>query len=413
MPRPRSPACSRLAAVLGSLEPGHEVVPGVRVLSVTDGAEVVIAVTVEGAPVPLKIMAARRDDHAPHLAQSANFNLSHGDSYEELHPAARAALATLVACLRGGDTTPLGPAAFAAPSLAAPGRIFDLAAFSSCENRCLFCSNRPRGVRHVPLETIFERLADQRRQGADALGLSAMEPTLDKRLPRIVAEARRLGYRTVTLLTNGLRLDDATRAARLMGAGITRVALALHSARAETEDAICRNAHTLERKHAAIRNVLDLGVPLSVNTVMTRPGLWELTLLCQQLADLGVTRWNVFLPKPTGNCLINFDVVVPPLEALAGPLAEITRRGAAHAIDLSIVDVPACLSGECAPLERRARSVVATGAESPGRRGDIAPGEEKCFGPACDACGLRDRCDGLFAGYAGRLGCEMLRPPAG
>jgi MoaA/NifB/PqqE/SkfB family radical SAM enzyme len=240
-----------------------------------------------------------------------------------------------------------------------------------------------------------------------------MEPTHDTRLPRIVAEARRLGYRTVTLLTSGLRLADADLARALIGSGITRVALALHSGRPETEDAICRNRDTLERKHAALRNLLDLGVPLSVNTLLTRPGLPELPLVCQQLGELGVTRWSVFLPKPTGNCLVNFDHVAPPLDQLASPLTEIARATAARAIDLTVVDVPLCLAGDAAPLDRRARSAVATGAAAPGPVGDIAPGEEKCFGPACDGCAARNLCDGLFTGYAEQVGCEVLRPRRG
>jgi MoaA/NifB/PqqE/SkfB family radical SAM enzyme len=403
-------ALARLAAAFGPLEPGRLLWPGVRLLGLRVGAAIELTLALGGAAPPLGVRFERRDDAAPSFARTRGFNVRYLGT--DPGPRGRAALERLVTRLAAADRAPLPVDAFGAGAAADPAApvSFDLAVFAGCDNDCHFCSTRPQGIKRSSLASILERLAEHRQRGANTLELSAMEPTLDKRLPAIVAEARRLGYSTVHLVTNGHRLADRAVAAGYLEAGVTRVTVSLNASHRELEGRLCGNPETFDRKRAALVNLVALGATVAVNSVITALGLGDLPALAALLADLGVGRWHLFLPVPAGNALIYVEQIVPPPAALRGPLGRAARIAAERGLAMSVCDVPPCLVGPEVPLGRKIVKTFATSAEEPARIERFHPGHRKGHGPRCAACRLRPGCDGLFDLYAERFGWEALVP---
>ena len=114
-----------------------------------------------------------------------------------------------------------------------------------CNMSCAFCFV-DRTVPDFPAEEIvadIERLASR---NLTHLVLSGGEPTLHPALPRFIARARELGFRTIEVQTNGVKTADMDYARSLVDAGLNKVTCSLHSADPAHSDKITRLPGLLE-----------------------------------------------------------------------------------------------------------------------------------------------------------------------
>ncbi len=93
-----------------------------------------------------------------------------------------------------------------------------------------------------------------------------------------------------------------TRAAleSLARAGLTRLALSLDGAVSETHDAVRGFAGTFATTLRAMAAARELGIPLQINTALTKDNLHELEPLATLLGRQGIVLWSVFFLVPTG-----------------------------------------------------------------------------------------------------------------
>ena len=89
-----------------------------------------------------------------------------------------------------------------------------------CNLKCGYCTEYDRTSDPVPYEELALRLAKLAELRAWAVCLTGGEPTMHPRLPDLVAEMKRLGFKRRMLITNGWRLTPALIDA-LNGAGLT------------------------------------------------------------------------------------------------------------------------------------------------------------------------------------------------
>ena len=89
-----------------------------------------------------------------------------------------------------------------------------------CNLKCGYCTEYDRTSDPVPYEELALRLAKLAELRAWAVCLTGGEPTMHPRLPDLVAEMKRLGFKRRMMITNGWRLTPALIDA-LNGAGLT------------------------------------------------------------------------------------------------------------------------------------------------------------------------------------------------
>lgn len=199
-----------------------------------------------------------------------------------------------------------GSPARAAPA-AEPRRI-EIHLGTLCNNRCVFCMSTERRDRREPwaaLERVKEELRHFHEKGCRAVGFLGGEPTVYPHILECVAYARELGYGRIALCTNAVRLADETFCGKLVGAGVTRVSVSVHSHREEIEDGLMtRVPGNFKKKVAAIRNLARqrrrgfLKDNLSLNPVLCRPNLRELQAYIEFFCELGAEdiRFNFIWP---------------------------------------------------------------------------------------------------------------------
>ena len=89
-----------------------------------------------------------------------------------------------------------------------------------CNLKCGYCTEYDRTSDPAPYDELVLRLAKLAELRAWAVCLTGGEPTMHPRLPDLVAEMKRLGFKRRMMITNGWRLTPALIDA-LNGAGLT------------------------------------------------------------------------------------------------------------------------------------------------------------------------------------------------
>lgn len=278
-----------------------------------------------------------------------------------------------------------------------------------CNQDCTFCSanetsnnvwDEPRAMLHA-----IVRAADR---GVDRVSFGGGEPTLAKDIVHYVRAARRLGIRKVELVTNAVLLDKPAKVAALREAGLTDAFVSLHAHDERLSQRLTRKVGDHARTLAGVRNLLDAGVEVVLNHVVTAQNHPYLVRFVEFAhAEL------------RGRALISFAFVTPQFKVL-DDLSQMPRmsevlptlkRALYRAIELgqpafvgSRQGIPPCLLGEL----RAYSDVLGYGTEPAAE-----DGPQKVLTPGCAGCRYRGLCMGLWRPYAERYGTDELRPIAG
>jgi MoaA/NifB/PqqE/SkfB family radical SAM enzyme len=305
----------------------------------------------------------------------------------------------------------------------------------ACNNRCLFCSNgnpTPEERRWGRLEDIREEITRCREDGAESIGFLGGEPTLYPHIEEIVAFSREEGYRRIYLCTNASRMADKPRLIRLLDAGVTRVAVSIHSHRAQIEDGITGRQGSFDEKVQALKNLVAarnqgrLPDGLSLNTVMHRKIVEHLEDFAGFMKDIGIAdiRFNFIRPSHEAE---KSKTWVPSFEQTTpGIMRLIACNQTQLDLNLNFADFPLCklpfqvlinpellrrylgenwdLATDVTQIRREAAWDAPQGSirfNWKARRQEF-----KTFLPACEHCVLIGQCEGVWQKYLDIYGSD-------
>lgn len=159
-----------------------------------------------------------------------------------------------------------------------------------CNLHCRYCYINPaaHGRRRLPIEVIERWLAVLARRSPGAnLVLLGGEPTLHPDLPQAVRAARRLGYASVTIDTNGYLFHDILD--RVDPGEVDAFSFSLDGATAETNDRL-RGEGSYAACLEGIRRARRRGFAVSLIFTVSAANADELERLGPLLSELGVGR---------------------------------------------------------------------------------------------------------------------------
>ncbi|MDF3062558.1 MAG: pyrroloquinoline quinone biosynthesis protein PqqE [Microvirga sp.] len=249
-----------------------------------------------------------------------------------------------------------------------------------CPLACPYCSN-PLDLerRSGELDTatwirVFEEAA---ALGVLQLHLSGGEPAARADLVELTRGAARAGLYT-NLITSGIGLDGA-RLEALAGAGLDHVQLSVQHVRAEEADLIAGFAGAHARKRGVARELVELGLPLTINAVIHRANIAAVDELVREAVDLGARRIEVAHSQYYGWALKNRAALLPSAAQVAETRATVERLSAellgAIVIDYVAPDYFArfpkpCMNG----WGRRSMNVTPSGRVLPCHAAETIPG---------------------------------------
>jgi pyrroloquinoline quinone biosynthesis protein E len=185
-----------------------------------------------------------------------------------------------------------------------------------CPLRCVYCSNPLDYARHGDALGTGDWLRVFRE--AEALGvvqlnLTGGEPLVRDDLEALVEGARALDLYT-NLITSGIPCTR-DRLAGLKARGLDNVQVSIQDVRAPESDRIA-GLRSFERKLEVARTVKDLGLPLTMNTVLHRENLDHVAEIIALAESLDADRLELANTQYLGWALVNRRALLPTREQL-------------------------------------------------------------------------------------------------
>ncbi len=198
----------------------------------------------------------------------------------------------------------------------------------ACDLACVHCRASAQ-----PLRSPFELSTAEARRLIDEIArmqvpvfvLSGGDPLKRPDIFDLVEYATRQGVRTsltpsaTPLLTRGA-LEELQRR------GLVRLAVSLVGSTAEGHDGFRGVAGSYEWTLRAVRWARELGLPVQINTTITRRNFADFDAIARLLEMLDIVLWSVFFRVPTGRGRIDDLISAEEFEEVFGKLYEISRR---------------------------------------------------------------------------------------
>jgi molybdenum cofactor biosynthesis enzyme MoaA len=284
----------------------------------------------------------------------------------------------------------------------------------ACQNDCVFCCDGGFG-RFPRTDAARVRSILERNAALESVEFTQHEPTLNPDLVQYVTWARELGFRIISVVTNGRSLGRGTLLERLVEAGLSRVRISLHGDRADVHDRLTRRAGSFDQAVAAIRAVVEMRkqrrLSLTLHSTVTALNVDRLPRMVPFVLAFSPDHYglNAVFPvdregENTATYMVRHSQIVDALRRCLpqSPLLPVT-----------LSEIPPCqvlgrLPGAYLGI-REDFHLAASPADSPeatsagGRPGFV-------FGPRCAPCAARAICDGVSERYAESFGWDELRP---
>lgn len=273
-----------------------------------------------------------------------------------------------------------------------------------CDLSCIWCNFRGNPPdEQVEFDQLSRRLKDLFAGGVRdvCFGRHSSEPTTYPDFPRLVRLARRTGFRSISLLTSGLRLADPAYARHLRSCGLSRVFISLPGVDGPVADVLLGKPGATAAKLAAIEHCAHEGMRVTVALVFVRPALRTMRRSVDALRDVrsrcpaGIGLSGNLLSSVADPTSRRYLLFWPTYEEVAWTMRDV--RTSMRGFLLLGSDAPACVARSIPGLKSDGRPLPWVSYVKPAR--------------PCGKCRLASKCPGVFAGYLQRLGGRRLLDP--
>lgn len=307
-----------------------------------------------------------------------------------------------------------------------------------CNNNCIFCMEEDRDGRYVNNSAMTPdrvRWILESHRGAEEVCFTSGEPTTRPELPEFVGWAKGLGYRRISIMTNGRRLSHLPYAVALARAGMNRFYISIHGHTKKLHEGLTRTPDSFEQTVAGLDSVTKLkpyGVELHTSTVVTDRNLPSMSDIYRFLRSHGVDQVVFNVMQANGRADTYFDQIFPRYSEIARTFkAFCDHVGEARPMAF-LVDIPLCATESIpdfnrgyveryrhfdldtmAPLAHPAKQERAQQGKGKGlvlvTREDLDHAEREKRAE-CASCRYSGQCEGVWKNYLKRYGWDELVP---
>lgn len=286
-----------------------------------------------------------------------------------------------------------------------------------CNNHCRFCPHGDKRDELPPLDTDGARaLLNEARQRSDRLVLTGGEPSIRPDFTELLEYAKSLRFKEIMVETNGRMFAYAPFAAKCAKLQITAYIVAVQGHTPELHDFLTRTEGSFKQTLAGIRNLKLLRQQVYTSTVITRSNYRHLNAILSVVAKLKVDAASYSFVHAEGYVLADTVRLMPRLALVDPYLRESFKLARKEGIAFSVEGVPPCfLIG----MQKFMRETPESGLVWLDQQGvqvrDHAwrVEQERTFGPVCDVCEAKPRCEGALKAYINEYGWGEFEPIGG
>ena len=307
-----------------------------------------------------------------------------------------------------------------------------------CNNNCIFCMEEDRDARYVNNSAMTPdrvRWLLEQHRGAEEVCFTSGEPTTRPELPDFIEWAQSLGYRRISMMTNGRRAGHMPYAAALVKRGLNRFYVSIHGHTQRLHEGLTRTPGSFDQTVQGLDKIAQLkrfGVELHTSTVVTKRNLPHLGDIYPFLREHGVDQVVFNVMQANGRAHTFFDQLFPTYAEIAATFAAFVRACGEPRPQAFLVDIPLCATEEIPDfnrgyVEKYRHFDLESHTELPVARDAARQGEGRGKGlllvtrsdlddyqrvkrPECARCKHDARCEGVWKNYLSRHGWEGLEP---
>lgn len=284
-----------------------------------------------------------------------------------------------------------------------------------CNNLCRFCAQGHKRDLYPDrgAKTVAAELKKARAGGVRGVVFTGGEPSLHPDILGLITTARKAGFRSIQLQTNGRALAYPKFCEKLHKAGLTEIGPSLHGAKASTHDRLTGSAGSFSQTVAGIANAARTGLAVITNTVITSANYRELPAIAALLIKLGVSQYQFAFVHIVGTAAENSRRIVPRKTAVMPYVKKGLDLGIKSGIPCFTEAIPFCLMKgyEACVAER----IIPAGPVVDADRfikdyGVYRRTEGKARGPGCPDCKYFNICEGPWREYPALYGWDEFVP---
>lgn len=301
----------------------------------------------------------------------------------------------------------------------------------ACNAKCPFCFNPPDATpeldRGLPLPELARRLLLGWREGYRAVKFIGGEVTVRDDLPQILGLARKIGYRSIQVTTNGIRMADPAYTKQLVRLGVDRVRFSIHGHTPELHDRLVAVPGAFIKIERAMKTLKALGVSVGVNYVLNKVNVAAFPDTLEWLyGTFGTDDVIVYFIRYQGFGALpaNKELLKLTFSEAVGPVREGFSRLRARGVKRfpQLIHFAPCVAPELASymLDWTKDPTGSGQGNTPEDRVTLPDGSGGLISEitnsgkrpvsACAACALQDRCLGIEENYANEFGEAEFKP---
>ncbi|MBF0485611.1 MAG: radical SAM protein [Candidatus Omnitrophica bacterium] len=287
----------------------------------------------------------------------------------------------------------------------------------SCNNNCRFCVVADkRSFADRTTEQIQKELKEAYAGGARQVVFTGGECTLRKDICGLVSFAKKTGFPSVQIQTNGRSFSSMEFCKKILLAGMSVFAPSLHGATADLHDELTCKKGSFRQTVLGIHNVRKLTkgkLPILTNTVIVKKNYRFLPEIARLLAGLGVYQMQFAFVHAQGNAGRFYKSVVPRKTDVVPYVTEALDIAIRAKIGVMTEAIPPCL------LKGYEKYIAEPGIPSTEVREqgrlverfeDVRMHEAKIKFPQCRRCRYDSICEGPWREYPVFYGNKEFQP---
>ncbi|HMR75819.1 MAG TPA: radical SAM protein HxsC4 [Polyangiaceae bacterium] len=307
-----------------------------------------------------------------------------------------------------------------------------------CNNNCIFCMEEDREGRYVNNSAMTPervRWVLEQHQGYEEVCFTSGEPTTRDDFPTFVGWAKELGYRLISVMSNGRRMSHLPYTAALAKRGLNRVYISIHGHEKALHEGLTRTPGSFEQTVGGLKSAARLkayGVELHTSTVLTKRNLPHMAEIYGFLRGLGVDQVVFNVMQANGRAHTYFEQLFASYTETAAEFRRCLDTVDEASPMAFLVDIPLCTTENLPDfnrgyVEKYRHYDLDSRVELPvegkqERRGSDAGKKllmvmrsdlddaERAKRPECGACRYDAQCEGVWKNYLSRFGWDEFQP---
>ena len=189
-------------------------------------------------------------------------------------------------------------------------KVCELTLNFNCNAKCAFCYSSPQlpqwSEGSISLKEAGGALLNAYKDGAWQVSLIGGEVTLRDDLPQIASLSKKIGYKAIQIISNGIKLADYEYAKSLRDAGVNIFRISIQGCDAELHDGAVGVKGAFKKAIKGMENLIKLGVKVAVNHVITDLNYRTFPQLIKFLVeDYNIDAYSIVSPHYSGAMDVN------------------------------------------------------------------------------------------------------------